>query len=53
MFKELHDEHYHTLISVWAKFDLGSANSKELNDDGGMFPEVTSLRFAAGPGAMV
>ncbi len=48
MFKELHDEHYHTLISVWAKFDLGSDNSKELNDTGGMFPQVT--RYVSPPG---
>lgn len=48
MFQQLHDEHFHTLISVWAKFDLGSANSKELNDGGGMFPEVT--RYVSPPG---
>ena len=39
---------YHTLISVWAKFDLGSDNSKELNDAGGMFPQVT--RYVSPPG---
>ena len=50
MFKQLHDEHYHTLISVWAKFDLGSENSKELNAVGGMFPEVTSYAFPPGHG---
>ena len=50
MFKQLHDEHYHTLISVWAKFDLGSENSKELNALGGMFPEITSYAFPPGHG---
>ncbi len=50
MFKELHDMHYHTLISVWAKFDLGSENSKELNAAGGMFPEITSYAFPPGHG---
>ena len=50
MFKELHDEHYHTLISVWAKFDLGSKNSDELNTAGGMFPEVTTYAFPPGKG---
>lgn len=50
MFKELHDEHYHVLISVWAKFDLGSENSKELNAVGGMFPEITSYAFPPGHG---
>jgi len=50
MFKELHDMHYHVLISVWAKFDLGSKNSEELNAGGGMFPEVTSYAFPPGHG---
>ena len=50
MFKELHAMHYHTLISVWAKFDLGSENSKELNAVGGMFPNVTSYAFPPGHG---
>ena len=50
MFKELHAMNYHTLISVWAKFDLGSANSKELNAVGGMFPQVTSYAFPPGHG---
>ena len=48
MFQQLHDEHFHTLISVWAKFDLGSKNSDELNAAGGMFPEVT--RYVSPPG---
>ncbi len=50
MFKQLHDMHYHALISVWAKFDLGSANSKELNANGGMFPEITSYAYPPGFG---
>ena len=50
MFSQLHAMHYHTLISVWAKFDLGSKNSKELNEAGGMFPEVTSYAFPPGQG---
>jgi alpha-D-xyloside xylohydrolase len=50
MFKELHSMNYHTLISVWAKFDLGSDNSKELNAVGGMFPQVTSYAFPPGHG---
>jgi len=48
MFKELHAMNFHNLISVWAKFDVGSANSKELNDVGGMFPEIT--RYVSPPG---
>jgi len=50
MFKELHDMNYHALISVWAKFDLGSENSKELNAVGGMFPQITSYAFPPGHG---
>lgn len=50
MFKQLHDEHYHTLISVWAKFDLGSENSKELNEAGGMYSQVTRYVFPPGQG---
>jgi alpha-D-xyloside xylohydrolase len=48
MFKELHEMNFHTLISVWAKFDLGSENSKDLNAGGGMFPQVT--RYVSPPG---
>jgi len=48
MFKELHTMNFHNLISVWAKFDLGSDNSKELNANGGMFPEIT--RYVSPPG---
>jgi len=50
MFKELHEMNYHALISVWAKFDLGSENSKELNEVGGMFPQVTRYAFPPGQG---
>jgi len=50
MFKELHDMHFHTLISVWAKFDLGSENSKELNAVGGMYSQVTRYAFPPGQG---
>jgi alpha-D-xyloside xylohydrolase len=50
MFNELHAMNYHILISVWAKFDLGSENSKELNAVGGMFPQVTSYAFPPGHG---
>ena len=50
MFRELHEMHYHTLISVWPKFDLGSDNSKELNEVGGMFPEITRYVFPPGQG---
>jgi alpha-D-xyloside xylohydrolase len=50
MFKELRGMNYHTLISVWPKFDIGSENSKELNAAGGMFPQVTRYVFPPGQG---
>jgi len=50
MFQQLHDMNFHTLISVWAKFDLGSDNSKELNAVGGMFTNVTRYVFPPGFG---
>ena len=50
MFDKLHNMHYQTLISVWAKFDLGSKNSEELNAAGGMFPEITRYVFPPGQG---
>ena len=50
MFKELHGMNYHVLISVWAKFDLGSDNSKELNAAGGMFPQIARYAFPPGQG---
>jgi alpha-D-xyloside xylohydrolase len=50
MFKELNGMHYHTLISVWPKFDLGSDNSKELNAAGGMYSEITRYVYPPGQG---
>lgn len=50
MFRELHDDHYHVLISVWPKFDVGGDNSKELNEGGGMFPQITRYVFPPGRG---
>jgi alpha-D-xyloside xylohydrolase len=50
MFKELRAMNYHTLISVWAKFDLNSENSKELNEAGAMYPQVTRYIFPPGQG---
>ena len=31
LFKQLHDEHVHALISVWPKFDVGCSNAVELD----------------------
>jgi alpha-D-xyloside xylohydrolase len=50
MFKELHDMHFHTMISVWAKFDLGSANFDELEKNGGLYDKVVKYVFPPGQG---
>jgi alpha-D-xyloside xylohydrolase len=50
MTKQLHDMHYHMLISVWPKFDLGTRNIKELEQAGAMFDPVIPYVFPPGKG---
>jgi alpha-D-xyloside xylohydrolase len=50
MMKQLHEEHVHFLVSVWAKFDLGSQNANELNAAGALFPKVISYVYPPGRG---
>jgi len=50
MMKQLHDENVHLLISVWAKFDVGSDNANELNAAGALFPKVISYVYPPGKG---
>ena len=50
MTKELHDMHYHILISVWPKFDLGTANFQQLEQAGAMFDPVIPYVFPPGQG---
>lgn len=38
LMQDIHAEHVHTLISVWPKFDKGSANFQELSDAGALYP---------------
>jgi alpha-D-xyloside xylohydrolase len=38
------------IISVWAKFDDGSANSDQLKADGAMYPELVHYVFPKGQG---
>ena len=47
---DLHTNNVHALISVWAKFDVGSSNSAELIKAGGMYPQVISYVFPPGKG---
>lgn len=38
--KQLHGMNYHTLISVWAKFDMGSKNFDEMEAAGNLYPPI-------------
>jgi alpha-D-xyloside xylohydrolase len=50
MMKTLHDENVHLLISVWAKFDVGSPNADELNAAGALYPQVIPYAYPPGKG---
>jgi alpha-D-xyloside xylohydrolase len=50
MMTQLHEMHYHVVISVWPKFDLGTANIKELEDAGAMYAPVIPYVFPPGQG---
>jgi alpha-D-xyloside xylohydrolase len=50
MLKTLHDEHVHAIVSVWARFDPGTANAAELDKAGVLFPEVYPNVYPAGQG---
>lgn len=39
LMKQLHADNTHLIISVWGRFDEGSANWQELEDAGGLYPE--------------
>lgn len=50
MVKTLHDEHVHTIISVWQRFDLGLDNLNELDKAGAVYPTVYNNVYPAGVG---
>jgi len=50
MMKKLHDENVHLLISVWAKFDVGSANANELTAAKALYPQVIPYVWPPGKG---
>ncbi|HEY5345766.1 MAG TPA: glycoside hydrolase family 31 protein [Verrucomicrobiae bacterium] len=50
MMHDLHTNHVHALISVWAKFDVDSPNADELRKAGGFYPQVIPYAFPAGKG---
>lgn len=50
MTHELHAEHLHVIISVWARFDTGCSNWRELKDAGALYPELVKNVYPKGVG---
>lgn len=50
MVKDLHDKNVHSIISVWARFDLGLDTTAELDRAGAMYPKVYQNVYPAGEG---
>lgn len=50
MVRQLHDEHVHMLISVWAKFDVGTPNEIALENAHGLFAPVIPYVYPKGKG---
>lgn len=50
MIATLHAEHLHAAISVWARFDVGTATLAELNHAGAVFPKIYPNVYPAGEG---
>ncbi|TWB40408.1 alpha-D-xyloside xylohydrolase [Nitrospirillum pindoramense] len=46
----IHDLHVHTIISVWPRFDLGTANLAELDQAGAAFPDAFNNVYPVGFG---
>jgi alpha-D-xyloside xylohydrolase len=45
MISQLHDEHLHFMLSVWAAFAPGSANYRELAAAGVLYPSKCKVRY--------
>ncbi|MGV7209572.1 TIM-barrel domain-containing protein [Oxalobacteraceae bacterium A2-2] len=50
MLSQLHGQHLHAMVSVWARFDTGTANAAALDRIGGLFPKVYPNVYPAGQG---
>jgi len=50
MVDSIHKMNAHILISVWARFDLGTANEKELEAAGALYPAVVPNVYPKGEG---
>ena len=49
MLSTLHKENVHSIVSVWARFDKGLDNAKELDSIGGLYPKTSNV-YPAGEG---
>jgi alpha-D-xyloside xylohydrolase len=50
MVKAIHGQHAHVIISVWPRFDLGTANHDELKKAGALYEPVFHNVYPAGEG---
>ena len=50
MLEQLHAQNVHAIISVWARFDPGTANGKELDKAGALYPKTYRNVYPAGEG---
>jgi len=50
MVDAIHRMNAHILVSVWARFDLGTANGKELEQAGALYPPVIPNVYPKGEG---
>jgi alpha-D-xyloside xylohydrolase len=50
MLASLHDQHVHSIVSVWPRFDLDLDTTKELDRAGALYPETYNNVYPAGRG---
>lgn len=50
MLDQLHAQHVHAIVSVWARFDAGTGNAAELEKAGVLYPELYNNVYPAGKG---
>jgi len=50
MIDQLHAENVHAIISVWARLDTGTSNTKELDKAGALYPKTYRNVYPAGEG---
>ena len=50
MIDKLHSQNVHAIISVWARFDTGTSNTRELDKAGALYPKTYRNVYPAGEG---